>query len=398
MRKISLAGFKDPLRRPRYIMWTGTVVLLLAAFVVTALGATSTYWFCADVCHNVQADTIIAYDRSTHSRVSCVACHMPVNADPATFLWKKAVSLIKIPPTLLGQYSQPLNEGSRVALSQKEMGSQYCTQCHALQNREVTPSPGIIIDHAIHEEAEIHCTVCHNRVAHVQDFELTLTDPQTGEPNRKHEDFMLMTACFRCHTLTGESVSGIVATGACEACHTPDFELMPDNHNEEGFYTLYGESGGHAEMANADTAAYTLARADLEEPKTGDPMYRQIQNLPPAAAVGYCQTCHVEQEFCGGCHGLEMPHPADFNEQHVALGDANPDMCARCHNTTGDPKLNATACDQCHHPAGDPRRPWLADHAEAAHASPDIIADCYSCHVEIFCSVCHVRGEKGSRF
>ncbi|MDZ4179471.1 MAG: NapC/NirT family cytochrome c, partial [Coriobacteriia bacterium] len=85
MAKISLDGFKDPVRRPRYIIWTGAAVLLMAAVVIVALGVTSTYWFCAEGCHKVQDDTILAYDRSSHAEVSCMACHMPVNADPVTF-------------------------------------------------------------------------------------------------------------------------------------------------------------------------------------------------------------------------------------------------------------------------------------------------------------------------
>ena len=41
MPKISLAGFKDPVKRPRYIIWTGVLVLMMAAFVIVALGVTS---------------------------------------------------------------------------------------------------------------------------------------------------------------------------------------------------------------------------------------------------------------------------------------------------------------------------------------------------------------------
>ncbi|PKQ38036.1 MAG: hypothetical protein CVT59_05485, partial [Actinobacteria bacterium HGW-Actinobacteria-1] len=75
MAKLSLAGFKDPVRRPRYMIWTGVGLLALAAFIVVAFSATSTYWFCAEVCHKVQDDSIAAYDRSSHSMVSCMSCH-----------------------------------------------------------------------------------------------------------------------------------------------------------------------------------------------------------------------------------------------------------------------------------------------------------------------------------
>jgi hypothetical protein len=84
---------------------------------------------------------------------------------------------------------------------------------------------------------------------------------------------------------------------------------MPANHSEPGFYEPFGESGGHAELANEDFEAYTAARAGLEEPHTDAPMYEQLAHMPPVAAVGYCQTCHNERVFCDGCHGVQMPHP-----------------------------------------------------------------------------------------
>ena len=66
------------------------------------------------------------------------------------------------------------------------MATKQCTQCHS-DNRVVTPSPGIIIDHEVHAEKNVNCTICHNRIAHDENFELTLTDPQTGKPNNQHD-------------------------------------------------------------------------------------------------------------------------------------------------------------------------------------------------------------------
>ena len=388
MRKLKtfFSGYTDPMRRPRYIIWTGSVILGLAAFVVVALGVTSTNWFCAAICHATQADTITSWERSPHAEVPCMACHFPVNADPLTFLWKKAKELPKIPKTVLGNYSQPLNEGSGVALDQKGMGTEFCTQCHWPENRDVTPSPGIIIDHVVHEEAEIHCAVCHNRVAHVQDFQLTAVDPNTGELAFPHEDFMLMTACYRCHTLTEESVSGIIAPGQCEACHTPDFNLMPANHNEPGFYAPFGESGGHAAMANEDYEAYTAARANLKEPDTDAPMEQQLKNLPPVAAVGYCQTCHNEREFCDGCHGVQMPHPEDFGENHGEAGRTNPAVCENCHAS----EPGSDFCNDCHHPGADPARAWIPQHMDPVRETG--AQACFECHAPTYCAECHVRG------
>jgi hypothetical protein len=429
MAKISLAGFKDPVRRPRYIIWTGVVVLGMAAFVVIALGVTSTYWFCAEGCHKVQDDTIIAYDRSPHSKISCMACHMPVNADPITFLLHKAEALGELYLTATNKFELPLNPGSHLALDQKHMGSEQCTQCHNLANRNVTPSPGIIIDHAVHGDAEIHCTVCHNRTAHVEDFEMTTIDPGSGEPNQPHEDFMLMTACFRCHTLTDESPGGIPAPGACGACHTPDFELKPGNHFEAGFYPR-----GHADMALEDLEAKeaalggddhgeegeeseegteTPAEEGEEEPaeESNDesmlgiakayaaeggelsedaPMYERLAHLPPAAAVGYCSTCHVESRFCMDCHGMEMPHPEEFKTKtHPELVATQMEKCELCH-TAADPFF----CDKCHHGTAsdwefNTEVAWgQQQHAEAVRTNG--VPGCLEvCHEISYCKACH---------
>ena len=104
--------FRDPATRPRAIIWTGVIVLLLAAFVVVALGATSTRLFCAQVCHKVQDDTILSYEASSHSEISCMACHEPVNANTVVFLLAKMKALGELYTTVTNKYELPLNAGS----------------------------------------------------------------------------------------------------------------------------------------------------------------------------------------------------------------------------------------------------------------------------------------------
>ena len=395
------AGFGDPVRRPRYLVWSTVAVIVIAVVTLGSLTITSTRWFCNDVCHVVHYDNAKQYFASSHANISCLACHIPVGINGVQFIGEKAEKLPDVWHVLADSFHMPLNEASYIALSMPE---NQCIQCHNLANRDVTPSEGILIDHAVHSEAHITCAICHNRVAHPEVFDLELPG------NEKHEVFMEMTACFRCHTLTGDSPSEFTAPGECSACHTPDFELVPASHGADGFYTEYGDSSGHARRALAEAEKNAAAEAYWAEvgpklrEKGAKPISRLLRiphghmlDLPPAGAVNECSTCHVTATFCEGCHGLEMPHPDGFAEQHAELGDADPEMCARCHNKTGDAALNATSCDQCHHPAGDPRRPWIEEHDEAARAT-DIRSDCYRCHEEVFCSVCHVRGTKGSRY
>lgn len=384
MAKLSLSGFTDPVRRPRYLIWTGAGLLLLAAFIVVAFAATSTYWFCAEVCHKVQDDSIAAYDRSSHSKVSCMSCHEPVNADPITFTLKKAKALGELVLTISNNYELPLNPTSHLAMNREEMGSVQCTQCHS-KNRVVTASEGIIIDHKVHEDKEIHCTACHNRVAHDEsgDWEPSLSNPNGGPKSFKHPDFMSMTACFRCHTLTDEvPEGGIKAPGTCSACHPASFNLKPKNHAEADFFPK-----GHAELAAeaSEEASAALAEAHSEEDGKES---EEVLALSPVATVNYCATCHNTQKFCNDCHGIEMPHPVGFTENHGDAGKKTPKVCANCH-AQGGSKDGTEFCNACHHKDGDPKKPWIPQHFDAVKKSG--AEPCFKCHEPTYCAKCHVR-------
>jgi len=413
MPKISLvAGFKDPVRRPRYIIWTGVAVLVLAAVVIVALGVTSTYWFCAEACHKVQDDTITAYDNSTHSEISCMACHMPVNADPITFLLHKAEALGELYLTVTDNFEIPLNGHSHVAM---EMPSEQCTQCHSA-NREITPSAGIIIDHEIHEENHVTCTMCHNRIAHNEEgIEFVNIDPATQELNAGHADFMTMTACFRCHSLEADGE----APGECGACHPSDFELKPPSHLEEGFYPR-----GHADMALEDMEAVEAALAEGEHGEegaeeshegteteegseettegetsmlgieeahaSGGELNEWAEKIPAVNQISYCSTCHLDS-FCANCHGMEMPHPESFKtEEHPAVAAEKMDKCDLCHQVT---TTNFLFCNDCHHGEKsnweyNPDIAWQTQHAQTVTANGvDICLE--ACHDTQFCSDCH---------
>ncbi|MBN1192441.1 MAG: hypothetical protein JXA36_01930, partial [Coriobacteriia bacterium] len=329
-----IAGFKDPVQRPRFIIWVGVVLLGLVAFVLVAFGGSSTYWFCGTFCHSVQGDAVAAYGNGAHNKVSCLTCHEPVSADPLSFAYRKVeAGVIGGYELATTTYALPLNATSHLALNQSKFAGfsdDHCTQCHTLENRTITPSEGIIINHNAHTDREIHCTACHNRVGHPEDnIEIMTVNPVTGDRAAYHADFMTMTACFRCHTLTDESPSGaeFKAPGTCSVCHPADFVLKPSNHNEAGFYPT-----GHADLAMMGVDHYTGRPAEniIRPVAHGEPYESAVEGaegeheaegheeegheggheedpdvLPvvPVQDVDYCATCHVKATFCDGCHG-----------------------------------------------------------------------------------------------
>ena len=400
MAKISLAGFKDPVRRPRYIIWTAVAVLVFAAFMVPVLGVTSTRWFCAQSCHKVQDDTIVAYEHSTHSEISCMACHMPLNANPILFLLHKAEALGELAQTVTNNYDLPLNKESEVALT---MSSEQCTQCHNMKTRKVSPSPGIKINHDTHLDKGITCTICHNRIAHNEDFTLQLTDPRTGKPNVKHANFMSMTACFRCHGLE----TGSPAPGTCALCHTPGFELKPPSHLQADFFPkqhakLALESYDSVQEALKESKNASASPERKSEWKTNTDTKETLgQKLVPVNEVYYCGTCHKTQ-FCNDCHGTPMPHSDEFKKPkdakdplgHPAISALIPDKCVMCH-TKDDPNF----CNKCHHGTElsytyNPAEPWLTQHPKAvAKGGTNGVKQCLGCHATTFCSDCHTKNK-----
>lgn len=374
MRRPSLRGWKDPRTRPRYIIVTGTIMFGLAAFVVAIVGVTSSYWFCANACHEVMDDAIIAYNHSPHANISCLACHSKLNADPYHFLVHKLeFGLDGGYKVLTKSYHLPPNPESEVAL---ETPAEQCIQCHA-GYKTVNPSEGMKIDHDAHKAADVACTTCHNRVAHREKSELTLAG------NSKHTDFMEMEACFRCHSQEHEAK----APGKCPACHTKDFELVPDTHLSAAFYTPFGDSSGHAKLARADFQR--LSEVATEKASTAEDAHgaEEGHEIPSVEEVSYCGQCHAD-EFCGDCHGLEIPHPESFKQDHSEQASKSPGSCVKCH---ADSKQAGTEfCSDCHHKAGDPAKDWFPQHP--AFARRDAGA-CLECHTTMYCETCHVSGE-----
>ncbi len=357
MARISFKGFKDPVTRPRYIIWALVAVLIIAGVMIPVLGVTSTRWFCAEGCHKVQDDTITAYEHSAHSEISCMACHMPVAANPVIFLIHKAEALGELAQTVTGSYELPLNAESEVALTMTE---DQCTQCHNLKTRKVTPSPGIKINHQIHADKEVSCPLCHNRTAHVEDFALTLKNPKTGEPSKKHQDFMMMTACFRCHSQDASglprerrprrrprpararratrraSSSSRRATRPPASCRpvTPSSPRRPTRRSSR-------PAARHgSQSASGETSAQVEGgREGPNGPGTEEGIGPELKTVEQ---INECSTCHAKK-FCIDCHGLPMPHPPTFKKEHGKLGTANPNLCAKCHGNA------TTFCNECHH-------------------------------------------------
>ena len=376
MPKLSLAGFKDPARRPALYpvdavcrAWPrrghdrrpGRHVDLLVLRRTAATRSRTTRSSPIDSRSHAKSPAWRATCRSTPS--------------PSRSCCTRSRRSARLYLTITNTYELPLERWLASRAGRRAHGLRAVHQCHS-ENREITPAKGIIIDHAIHEENDVHCTVCHNRTAHPEDFELTLAG------NEKHDDFMEMTACFRCHGHDAEAE----APGDCEPCHPADFELKPANHFEAGFYEEFGDSAGHAELAARRPRE--RRRSDTRGGR-GRARGEGEHVLPTVESINYCSTCHFPRLL----HGLPWRRDAasgGFEEGH-GDSEATPEVCANCHGPQARRRYGVLQ----RVPSRRGRSGAAVDPA-ALRGRADAGAEaCFECHNPTYCAECHVRGLGG---
>ena len=386
-------SFRNPVTRARAYIWLGLSIVIFGVSFFGIVATTSSYWFCTEVCHSAHDDNTLAYQLSTHNKVGCLSCHMPAGGDPVTFMLHKAHALKEVYTLALKLNDIPLNKGSRLSMNSDKFPSTQCTQCHNLDNRKVTPSAGIMIDHDAHKSENISCTMCHNRIAHNEGEGYTPVnhDPQTGELNVGHPNFMTMTGCARCHRLEDDGIAAetpLEAPGTCETCHPASFDLVPASHKVSDWKGMHGEAA--VEAADKVTEAKKELEGEGEEgkaPKSDEA--KATAEVPNIGLVNECYTCHAKT-FCTDCHGgVEMPHATNFGTTHGKAATENQAACITCHGTE--------SCNSCHHNdpnvpgwTFDSRTPWRQQHGKAAESIQDA-RTCYTCHEDpTYCERCHI--------
>lgn len=307
-------------------------ILAIAMFAVMALAiafdvVTASPKLCAS-CHEMRPRAE-AWERSAHAGVACWKCHQ----EPRPW-YAYPVKLADRTRLLARDVRAHSSRDTTAPVEQRAPGSdpmqdEVCLQCHAA-NRKATSGFRIKINHVEHAKRNGSCVSCHVRTAHpLEDRSNPLT---------------LMSQCFTCHG-TPEQPE---ASAACSLCHPSGYHLVPTSHRDDKKWKQ--QHGGTSKS----------------DPKQ-------------------CKMCH-QQEFCDDCHGLEMPHPADWakgQEGHAAFAETGRAVCVQCH--TGKPDL----CSMCHHREYDPVvGSWVKQHYVEVQTQG--AKDCLECHAPSYCVQCHV--------
>ena len=327
---MSTAGSHDKVVRAIWITAVAWVAIVL-------LGTGALYFSGAapicNLCHEMQP-SVATWKTSAHAKIGCPACHetpRPVYRFPEA-LASRAEAMQR---DMKAHFAHIASGNTTASIETTvTIPDATCLQCHELP-RTVTPRSDLLIQHTKHAERNKSCVSCHLWTAHPV--------PEAERP------ILLMGQCFKCH---GRQ-PGAKAPGTCSTCHSAAFNGRPESHKASTWKATHGKAA--------------------------------LTGKQP------CTMCH-EPSFCRNCHGLDMPHPADWvkgKPGHSTLGAQNRQICAKCH--TQKPDL----CSMCHHQDFAPTAgEWVKQHP--AMVDKRGASFCLQCHDSLFCTDCHVtRGVGG---
>jgi nitrate/TMAO reductase-like tetraheme cytochrome c subunit len=284
-------------------------IAVLAVVLVIPVWATDTPTYCISCKATKPAG--LAWETSTHAKVSCTKCHVPPGLGNA-IKWRSR--------EWLNIWADYLNV-PRVPSKGQRPGNANCLRCHAL-NRIPGQNGSVRMPHQVHVELRnLTCADCHDKVAH----------PKPGQTTG-----VSMAVCSMCHNTQG-------ASSQCDFCHiTPP----PKNVHPKDYLQTHGKE------ALADQAACLRCHHDKKQfcdacharptPDHFSGEWRYTHGPTAKKDPLSCTGCHDSKVFCARCHRVQ--HPADWVTTHGAVAKQSPDACLVCHPQA--------MCDRCHQQRG----------------------------------------------
>ena len=374
------------IKRYKVAIFLTLAVIGIALSVTIGVQATSTNTFCAS-CH-MMTPQALTWEASSHSSIKCKDCH--INPGLQGTIDAKIGGLYELYHMVTDSYGTPIR-------MHYEIPNENCTQCHNMNNRDVSPSGDLIVDHFIHDEKEISCVTCHDGVAHGKVSELRITYRSDFErwdenlaayymnPENPYSNPQ-MDKCMDCHELRNAPLT-------CETCHTTG--MVPDDHKDANFLNKQ-----HGRLAAEDLASCHTCHSNMSDHPIKEfqdkKQYTQFlnpdRNGTQMTVRQYAQT----NTFCIDCHSQapESHGRPTFFINHGGLVEDNRDGCLTCHanERASTSPVTSVTCASCH--SGGHPTEWQRRHPTPIAPNQRIDLTCLECHVEQTCTSCHVDAKR----
>lgn len=208
---------------------------------------------------------------STHSKISCIACHVEPGA--ASFVTFAARSV----PAFYSQLFTGPSDTNLLPAPSREA----CQKCHT-QYRKVAPSGDLLIPHKAHVEVlDMECNECHKDLVH--------------SLNRRGFNRPEMESCLeQCH-------DGDTASAECIDCHTR--KQTPESHASKDWLAVHGaeaESGVDCAECHDWTPNY-CSECHEKRPASHVGNWKKGHAEHAKIRGDGCLVCH-EEKFCKECH------------------------------------------------------------------------------------------------
>lgn len=310
-----------------FILASGALLFIVVA-MIGALTFTNQPIFCSS-CHKTMSPEYTTWQVSSHSQVSCVACH--IKPGLVNTLLHKMQTLKEPVLYFTGTWEKPIKPTEPVE-------NENCLTCHST-NRKFTVEGDLIIPHDKHEKAGILCVDCHSGVAHAKIYERGLTGEKSP---RQPEDWTEayaktvftpdftnpdMDTCIKCHHKKGKPVS-------CETCHKTIF--TPENHkNKVTWQKTHGLEAEKNIKSCQSCHDYGFENKHIK-----------LDN--EAAAYAW------SNNFCSKCHSKMPPghNNTTWRNEHkfaeAQKGKKNCEACHRLNDKYPDAAPTNVSCSKCH--------------------------------------------------
>lgn len=380
--------FNDKSKILKFTIIAAGLSLVVLVSVIGMTYATSVPKFCA-LCHIMKPE-YATWQASSHSQVSCTACHVDPGLKSA--LEHKVVATKELYLYVTKKYELPIQ-------MTEDLPDSRCLKCHSLK-RKVSSSTDLNIPHKRHYDNKVPCIKCHQGVAHGKvassgmtiggDFNQWTKSKAAGLMNVQNT-LPRMDLCMDCHGRRGVTV-------ACEACHSGS--MKPDSHQEKAFKTTHGKqakknikycSTCHDFIKAPGVTSNNLVD-QIEDPVAKYLNSMQAETGSDSGYVDYAKT----NEYCVECHKKRPPsHNDQWPFEHGKEADKENQKCLICHSPRSDIQgtTPTAACSSCH--PSIHKAPWRDAHPIPVPQKYAILDQvCTQCHVKEVCSSCHGFREK----